>query len=90
MVSGVVLPAVEYNVWYRLVDSKDWQTIRVPNPNITEVIVDHLKPGSEYEFMILAQTNQMGQGVFSQPMRYFTKRYCKLRVVKKVLFFFDT
>lgn len=70
-------PTIEYNIWYRLVDSKDWHTIKIKYTATTEVTINHLRPGSEYEFMVLAQ-NSFGDGVFSKPIRYFTKRHCKL------------
>lgn len=70
-------PTIEYIIWYRLVDSKDWRTTSIKYPQVTEVTIDHLQPGREYEFMVLAQ-NSFGDGVFSKPIRYSTKRHCEL------------
>lgn len=73
---GVARPTIEYNVWYRLVDSRDWHTMQIKYPAISEVTIDYLAPGKIYEFMVLSKSNY-GDGVFSKPFRYFTKRHCK-------------
>lgn len=76
LLPGVARPTVEYNVWYRLVDSKDWHTMQIKYPAVSEVTIDYLAPGKIYEFLVLSKSTY-GDGVFSKPFRYFTKRHCE-------------
>lgn len=63
---------VNYSVWYRPVESKEWKTYPVPPYMYLEARIEDLDPGREYEFMILCK-DQKGDGLFSKAIRLWTK-----------------
>lgn len=70
-----------YHVWYRLVDVHEWQVMDArPLSTGNEVTILNLTPGREYEMQVLAKNNY-GDGVFSKPVRYFTKNYCESSMI---------
>ncbi|XP_030380497.1 protein borderless [Scaptodrosophila lebanonensis] len=74
---GYLRPNLEYTIWYRLIDTPEWRTMRVPEKNIMEATVQHLLPGREYEFMVLSQ-DRYGDGMFSKQFRFSTQQLALL------------
>jgi hypothetical protein len=46
---------------------ESWQTVRVVPIDSLSVVVHRLRPSTVYQFMVLAR-NQLGEGLFSQPI----------------------
>uniref|UniRef100_A0A0A9WQQ3 Protein turtle n=1 Tax=Lygus hesperus TaxID=30085 RepID=A0A0A9WQQ3_LYGHE len=67
--SGVMINSAQYSVWVRAVPSQEWRMTKVTGSKAT---IHNLKPGREYEFMVLSQDHD-GAGMFSRPFRIFTK-----------------
>ncbi|KAK2581280.1 hypothetical protein KPH14_008070 [Odynerus spinipes] len=71
-VPGYVRPKMEYSVWYRPTDTSEWRTMKILSRKITEATVNNLRPGREYEFMVLSQ-DKYGDGMFSKALRIHTQ-----------------
>lgn len=84
-------PNLEYIIWYRPSNTAEWRTLKAFNSkiNIQMATVKNLRPGNEYEFMVLCQ-DQYGEGMFSKSFRYFTKSKNLIFISKQkynILFF---
>lgn len=71
-IPGYVKPKMEYSVWYRPTDTSEWRTMKILSKRITEATVNNLRPGREYEFMVLSQ-DKYGDGMFSKALRIYTQ-----------------
>lgn len=71
-IPGHSKPQQEYSVWYRRLDAPEWKTLKIAR-GASQVTVDNLTPGVEYELMVLSQ-DQRGDGMFSKIIRYRTKQ----------------
>ncbi|KAF6208589.1 hypothetical protein GE061_017047 [Apolygus lucorum] len=67
--SGVMINSAQSSVWVRAVPSQEWRMTKVTGSKAT---IPNLKPGREYEFMVLSQDHD-GAGMFSKPYRIYTK-----------------
>lgn len=72
-VPGYIRSNVDYNIWYRKIESPEWRTMKITDHSAMEGTISNLEPDKEYEVMILCQ-DQYGDGTFSKTFRYFTKR----------------
>lgn len=73
-VAGRKRPDIEYNVWYKPVDTNEWRTVKVSAKNRLEATISNLNPGREYEFRVLS-SEKHGDGLFSKTIRVWTKGY---------------
>lgn len=58
---------VDYNVWYREKNVKEWRTMKILSRGVTEATLVGLRPGIEYELRVLSQ-DLIGDGLFSKPV----------------------
>ncbi|XP_017772996.1 PREDICTED: protein borderless isoform X2 [Nicrophorus vespilloides] len=72
--AGRKVPNIEYNIWYRPVETPEWKTIKVSGKKALETTISNLNSGREYEFMVLSK-DQHGDGLFSKTIRVWTKGY---------------
>lgn len=65
-------PVTGYHVQCRVMaDDGDWETVNETPITDLELVVDQLKPLSQYQFRVAAE-NQLGKGKFSQPSQSVT------------------
>ncbi|KAL3267564.1 hypothetical protein HHI36_011683 [Cryptolaemus montrouzieri] len=64
---------VNYSIWYKPVESKEWKTYYVPRSSYLDATIENLDPGREYEFMVLCR-DERGEGLFSKAIKLWTKK----------------
>ncbi|XP_045479639.1 protein borderless isoform X2 [Harmonia axyridis] len=64
---------VNYSIWYKPVESKEWKTYDVPPSSYLDATIENLDPGREYEFMVLCR-DELGEGLFSKAVRLWTRK----------------
>ncbi|XP_052122003.1 protein turtle [Frankliniella occidentalis] len=55
----------DYTIWYREANVANWSQIPVTPPGSTQVTINHLTPGTKYEFQVIGK-NALGDGMLSK------------------------
>ncbi|KAK3923149.1 Protein turtle [Frankliniella fusca] len=61
----------DYTIWYREATFTNWSQIPVTPPGSTQVTINHLTPGTMYEFQVIGK-NALGDGMLSKVIQIQT------------------